>query len=309
MRMPGCIGHDRGMEQILSSFSANLADLVERTGQSAVGIEARHRIGSSGFLWKPGVIVTTDHSLHRDEDIPVVLPGGHRASAELAGRDPDTDIAVLRVAGIDAPPLEQAPASRAGELVLAVGRHAPGILATLGIVGSAGAQWKTWRGGQLDSLLRLDMGAYPRSSGSMVTDTEGRLVGMLTTGLTRTAPVAIPASTMERVASELLSHGRIARGYLGVGLQPVALPPALSALLHRDQRSAAIVLSVEPGGPADSAGIRLGDVIAEIHGRPIADIDDIRAALHGLIGAEVAVTVLRGGERAEVRATVGGKRD
>jgi S1-C subfamily serine protease len=297
------------MEHILSSFSANLADLVEHAGHSAVGIEARHRIGSSGFLWKPGVIVTTDHSLRRDEDIPVILPTGNRVSAELAGRDPDTDIAVLRAIGAETPPLEQAPPSRAGELVLAVGRHAPGVLAALGIVSTAAGQWKTWRGGQLDSLLRLDMGAYPRSSGSMVTDTQGRLVGMLTTGLTRTAPVAIPASTIERVATELLSHGRIARGYLGVGLQPVALPPALSALLNRDQHSAVIVLSVEPGGGADSGGIRLGDIIAEIHGRPVTDIDDLRAALHGLIGTEVPVVVLRGGQRADLRVTVGGTRN
>src|ERR1700679_2671120 len=206
------------MEQVLSSFSSNLADLVEHAGKSAVGIEARHRIGSSGFLWKPGVIVTSGHAIRRDEEIPVILPDGNRASAELVGRDPDTDVAVLRVNGASAPSLTAAPPLRTGEIVLAVGRHQPGVLATMGMISTAGGPWKTWRGGQLDSLLRLDIGAYPRSSGSAVIDSQGRFAGMLTTGLTRTAPVAIPAATIDHIATELREHGRIAHSYVGVGL-------------------------------------------------------------------------------------------
>ena len=194
--LPGHLGdvperrnrHDRDMEHALSNFSANLADLVERSGQSAVGIEARHRIGSSGFLWKSGVIVTAAHAIRRDEDIPVILPGRNRATAQFAGRDPDkADIAILRVDGAEAPALSHSKALRAGEIVVAIGRHEPGVLAAMGIVSTAGGPWKTWRGGQLDALLRLDIGAYPRSSGSLVVDTQGGFAGMLTAGLTRTA--------------------------------------------------------------------------------------------------------------------------
>jgi S1-C subfamily serine protease len=296
------------MEHLLSSFSASLADLVERAGRSAVAVEARHRIGSSGFLWKPDTIVTAEHTVRRDEEIPVILPDGNRATAELAGRDPYTDIAVLRIKGSSAPAITNAPSLRAGEIILAVGRHEPGVLAAIGIVSSAGGPWKTWRGGQLDSLLRLDTGAYPRSSGSMVIDTHGRLAGMLTAGLTRTAPIAIPSATIDRVAAELLEHGRVARGYLGVGLQPILLPPAFAKSLGRDQRASALVLSVEPDSPADRAGILLGDVIAEIGGQTVTDTDDVQTALRGSIGKELSVVILRGGARTELRVTVGERR-
>jgi S1-C subfamily serine protease len=283
----------------LSNFSTNLADLVEQAGQSAVAIEARHRIGSSGFLWKPGVIVTSEHTIRRDDDIPVILPNGNRASAALAGRDPDTDIAVLRIDGVSTPPFPAAPGLRTGEIVLAVGRHAPGVLAVMGIVSTAAGPWKTWRGGHVDSLLRLDIGAYPRSSGSAVLDTQCRFAGMLTTGLTRTAPVAIPAATIDRVAAELLAHGRVARGYLGVGLQPIPLPAIYN------QRSGVMVLSVEPDGPAEKGGILLGDVIVEIGGQPVTDTDDVQTALRGSIARELPVVVLRGGQRKDLRVTVG----
>ena len=285
------------MEHVLSNFSSNLADLVEEAARSAVAIEARHRIGSSGFLWKPGLIVTADHTVRRDEDIPVILPDGNRASAGIAGRDPDTDIAVLRVEGASAPALTIAPALRTGEIVIAVGRHEPGVLAATGIVSTAAGPWKTWRGGQLDSLLRLDIGAYPRSSGSAVIDTQGRFAGMLTTGLTRTAPVAIPAATIDRVAAELIEHGRVARGYIGVGLQPIPLPAAYAESLKRTQHSGVMVLSVEAEGPAEKAGILLGDVIVEIAGRPVTDTDDLQIALRGSVGKELPVVVLRSGQR------------
>ena len=131
---------------------------------------------------------------------------------------------------------------------------------------------------------------------------------MLTTGLTRTAPVAIPAVTIDRVAAELLEHGRVARGYLGIGLQPILLPPAFAKLLNRDQRTAVIVLSVEPEGAAEKAGIHIGDVIAEVHQHPVNDTDDLQAALRGMIGKELTAVILRGGERTEVKVKVGERR-
>ena len=288
------------MEHALNNFSTNLADLVERAGRSAVAIEARHRIGSSGFLWKSGVIVTAGHAIRREEDIPVILPDGKRATAALAGRDSDTDIAILRVDGVEAPALSHSKALRAGEIVVAVGRHEPGVLAAMGIVSTAGGPWKTWRGGQLDALLRLDIGAYPRSSGSLVIDTQGGFAGMLTAGLTRTAPIAIPPATIDRVAAELLEHGRVAQGYLGIGLQTIPLP--------REKRSGEIVQNVEPEGPAESSGVIVGDVILEIDGQAIADTDDIHTALRGAIGKTLPAIVLRGGERAELKIKVGERR-
>jgi S1-C subfamily serine protease len=297
------------MEHALSNFSTNLADLVERAAQYAVGIEARHRIGSSGFLWKSGVIVTAAHAIRREEDIPVILPDGKRAIAKLAGRDPDTDIAILRVDATEAPALTQSTSLRAGEIVVAVGRHEPGVLAAMGIVSTAGGPWKTWRGGQLDALLRLDIGAYPRSSGSLIVNAQGGFAGMLTAGLTRTAPVAIPPATIDRVATELLEHGRVAQGYLGIGLQTIPLPAAFARLLKREQRAGVIILSVEPGGPAEGSGVLVGDVVVEIDGHPVADTDDIHTALRGAIGKTLPAIVLRGGERVELKIKVGERRN
>jgi S1-C subfamily serine protease len=304
MREPWFRAHHRSMEQPLNTFSNSLADLVERVSHSVVAVDARPRMGSSGFLWRAGIIVTADHAIRRDDSIPVILPDGNRATAELAGRDPGTDIAVLRVNSAPAPELTSAPALRTGEIVLAVGRHEPGVLAALGIVSTAGPAWKTWRGGQLDSLLRLDIGAYPRSSGSIIIDTQGRIAGMLTGGLTRTAPVAIPIATIDRVATELSEHGAVERGFLGVGLQPIPLPPTYAKALNREQRAAAIVLSVVPDGPAEKAGILVGDVVVEMDGQPVEDTDDIQSALHGAIGKALPVVVFRGGERAEFRVDV-----
>jgi S1-C subfamily serine protease len=309
MRRDGPFGHYRSMEHRLSNFSASLADLVERAGHVAVGIDGRRRIGSSGFLWKPNVIVTAEHAIRREDEVSVILADGKRTSAEIAGRDTSTDIAVLRVNDTSAPPLSPSPALRTGELVVAVGRHEPGVLAVTGIVSTSAGPWKTWRGGHVDSLLRLDIGAYPRSSGSMVIDAHGRFAGMLTTGLTRTAPVAIPAATIDRIAGELLEHGRIARGYLGIGLQPIALPPTFDKVLNRNQRAGVIVLSAEPGGPADSAGILPGDVVVEIAGQPIADTDDVQSALRGSIGKELPVVIVRGGQRTEINVKVGERRN
>ena len=289
------------MGNVLNDFSTGLADLVERAGKFAVGVDARHRMGSSGFFWKPGVIVTAEHAVRRDEEITVILPDGKRAAAELAGRDPGTDIAVLRVKDSADPSWETASSLRAGELVMAVGRYEPGVLSELGTVSSAGGPWKTWRGGYVDSLLRLDLGAYPRSSGSVIVDASCHFAGMLTTALTRTAPVAIPAATVNRVAGELLEHGKISRGYLGIGLQTVAIP--------REQRTGVIILSVEPGGPAETGGILIGDIVVEIGGQSVGDTDDVQAALRGMIGKELPVVVLRGGVRVTVQVRVGERKN
>lgn len=299
------------MGQTLSAISTGLAEVVERASGLAVAVEARARMGSSGVIWKPGVVVTADHTVRRDEDIPVLLADGSRVRAELVGRDPGTDLAVLRfesngsAAGVESRRSDQL---RAGELVLAVGRHEPGVLASFGIVSTAGGPWRTWRGGQLDSLIRLDIGAWPRSSGSAVVDSEGRIAGILTSGLTRTAPVAIPTSTVDRVTDELLAHGQIARGYLGIGLQPVPLPPAFTAELGRDQQSGVILLSVEPGGPAESAGLVVGDILVELGGRPVADTDDVQAALEGTIGRELPLVAIRAGKKATFTVKVSTRR-
>ena len=285
------------MSSSLMALSDELAGAVERAAPFVVAVNGRTRIPSSGVLWRAGVVVTAEHSLKRDDDLSVVLPDGRKVSAELAGRDPGTDLAVLKVEGAASSGLAAAESVKTGNLVLAIGRSPDvGVSATMGVVSAVGGPWSTWRGGRLDQYIRLDVSIYPGSSGGAVVDTGGRLVGLATSALSRTAGVAIPTATVERVAAELLSKGRIARGYLGVGLQPVQLKTS----------GGLIVLTAEAGGPADRAGVLVGDVLVAIDGRATEDVRDLQAALGSdSVGKTVKATLVRGGQTTEIPIVVG----
>jgi S1-C subfamily serine protease len=181
---------------------------------------------------------------------------------------------------------------------LTIGRsHDSGVNATLGIVSALGPAWRTWRGGRLDRYIRLDLTLYPGSSGGLVVNTAGEAVGIATSALSRIAGVAIPASTVNRVVDELLARGHVRRGYLGVGLQPVALP---------DHHKGLIVLSLEPDGPAAKAGVVIGDVLLSLGGHTVADTDDIQAALEARgVGEAIEGEFLRGGAPRKFSITIG----
>lgn len=297
------------MSQVdLTALSQRLADIVAQAGRAVVAVQGHSRVAAGGIHWEPGVIVTADHLLRRDDEIHVTLPDGNTAQATLAGRDPGTDVAVLRLDRTDLPTFERAPAElRPGHLVLGIGRSAEaGVRAALGMLSGVSGSWRTWRGGQLDQFLRLDLALYPGTSGSAVIDTEGRLIGMATAGLNRAAGVAVPATTLERVTAQLLTKGRIARGYLGVGLQPVVLPERLRGKLGIGETSGLIVLSVERQGPAEAAGLLVGDILVRIENRSLADTDDVMTALGpDSVGKAITLFVVRGGEVANVALTVG----
>ena len=285
------------MSSTLAALSDELAGAVERAAPFVVAVNGRARIPSSGVLWRPGVVVTAEHSIKRDEDLSVVLPDGRKAPASLAGRDPGTDLAVLRVDGAESAGLDPATGVKTGNLVLAVGRSPEvGLSATMGVISALGGPWSTWRGGRVDQYIRLDVSLYPGSSGGAVVDTAGRIVGIATSALSRTAGVAIPAATVERVAGELLSKGRIARGYLGVGLQPVQLKTS----------GGLIVLTAEPDGPADRAGVLVGDVLVALDGKPVEDVRDLQSALGSdSVGKTINATLVRGGQKTEIAIRVG----
>ena len=300
------------MENPLITLSNELAAAAERAGRSVVAVHARPRFASSGLLWRKGVIVTADHTIRREEEIRVTLPDGRTVPAELAGRDPGTDLAVLKAEASEAS-IETAAAEslKAGNLVLAVGRAGEtGISAALGVVSNASGPWHTWRGGKLDRFLRLDLGLYPGASGGAVVDAGGKLIGIATAGLSRTSILAIPMETVSRVAQELLSKGHVARGFLGVGLQPIALPEHLRTKLNlpAESQGAAglMVLSVEPDGPAGRAGIVLGDVLAALDGKAVTDTGEVQEFLGSeYVGKAVKASLVRGGEPAEVTITIG----
>jgi len=283
----------------LISLSNDLATAVETASRFVVSIDARPRAASSGIHWRPGLIVTAMHTIRRQEEIRVTLPNGKQIAAELAGRDPGTDLALLKADTGELPIAETDSAQplKAGHLVLAVGRSPEtGVNAALGVLSAVAGPWQTWRGGRLDQFVRLDLDLHPGGSGGAVVDASGKVIGLATVALTRASVVAIPTATVERVAEALLTKGHVSRGYLGVGLQPVKLPGA----------SGLIVLSVESKSPAGEAGVLIGDILLGLNGNPAEDTDDVQAVLGSdWVGREVKVSLLRGGQPVQLSITIG----
>lgn len=288
------------MANELTALSSELAAVVAKAGQSVAAVHARPRFSSSGVFWRPGVLVTAEHSIRREDDITVTLPDGSTVPATLAGSDGGTDLAVLKVDS-QAPAVTVAQSAAVpGNLALAIGRaEDSGVNATLGIISAVSGPWRTWRGGRLDGYIRLDLTLYPGSSGALVLNVQGEALGIATPALSRIAGVAIPATTIDSVVDAILSRGRVARGFLGVGLQPVELP---------DHQKGLIVLSLEPHGPAATAGVLVGDVLVSLGGKLVADTEDIQALLEGYgVGQSVAVGLVRGGEARQIAVAVGEK--
>ena len=289
----------------LLSLSNDLAGAVERTAPAVVTVHARRRLPSTGIHWRPGIIVTADHTVRAEEGITVTMPDGRALPAVLAGRDPGTDLAVLTVndAGSATAALGDDTALKVGHLVLALGY---GPRASWGVIGAVGPRWRSWRGGEIERLVRLDLTLYPGFSGGPLVDAAGRVVGLNTSGLARDARLALPATTVTRVADELLRTGRVSRGYLGLGMQPVPLPEPLRRQLGLTRETGLIVVTVEPDGPAARAGVMLGDVLVALDGAPVGDLEDVQARLGSdRIGVAVPAVLVRAGARTELSITVG----
>lgn len=297
----------------LTTLSDDLSAAVAAASQSVVTVHGGRRFDASGVHWRQGVVVTADHALENDEDISVTLPDGKRVGAELAGRDPSTDLAILKVPQSTCAVAEKssADALRIGHVVLAIARHASdGPAASMGVLSALSDAWTTWRGGRVDKFIRADLTLYPGFSGGPLVDVRGQTIGINTSGLTRNWSVALPASTIDRVADALLSKGRIARGYLGVGLQSVRIPDAIARTLQLNPGGGAIIVAVEPGSPAEVGGLMIGDVLVGLDGRSVTDVEDI----HGLlgperVGARASLRVLRAGGLTEVAVVVGERAD
>jgi len=295
---------------MLPDLSNALADAVERAANSTVTVSGRDRLPSSGIVWRSGVIVSADHTLERDEEIGIGHPDLPReARATLAGRDGTTDLAVLRVENCPLPVAEgrEIETVKVGHLALAVGRpHSGGPSASMGVISAIGAEWTTWRGGRIDRFLHADIDLPYGFSGGPLIDAQGRVIGMNTSGLSRRFDLTIPRATVNRVVDQLLAKGRIARGYLGLGMQPVRIPDHVVRSLRLSGNGGIIIISVEPGQPAERAGVLIGDVLVAIDGTPIDDPGDVLAALGPeRIGATIALRLIRAGELKDVPITVG----
>jgi len=293
------------MEALLS-LSNELAGAVERIAPSIVAVHARRRLPSTGIHWRPGIVVTAEHTVRAEDGLTVETPDGRSHPATLVGRDSGTDLAVLKITtDLDGPPAPRGDdgALRVGHMVLALGY---GPRASWGVISALGPRWRTWRGGEIDRLVRLDLVLYPGFSGGPLVDAAGHVVGVNTSALARDSRLAVPVTTVGRVVDELLRQGHVSRGYLGIGMQPVRLPDGLRAALGLPGDGGLIVVTVEPDGPAARAGLLLGDVLVALDGVPTADLDDVQGRLGGdRIGTTATALVVRAGARAEVRVTVG----
>jgi S1-C subfamily serine protease len=290
--------------QTLLSLSNDLAAAVERAARAVVTVHARPRLPSTGVLWRPGIVVTAEHTVRVDEEIRVTWSDGRAAPATLLGRDPGTDLAVLRIGESDPTAAEIGDSAelKVGHLVLAVGY---GPRASWGVVSAVGGAWRTGRGGEVDRLLRVDLVLYPGFSGGPLVDASGKVGGLVTSGLSRQLELAVPTATVTRVVDELLATGRVSRGYLGVGLQPVALPEALGRLAPGADARGLIVVGVVADGPAARAGVMLGDVLVALEGSSLHDLGDVQAAIAGRrVGTAVTVSLLRAGTPLDVAVTL-----
>jgi serine protease DegQ len=296
---------------LLGALSNDLAAAIAQAGQAVVAVNGRRRMASSGVHWRSGVIITADHALKRDEEITVTLADGSTVAATLVGRDGSTDLAVLRLETTElATELATAEIGntadlKVGNLVLAIGRsQESGINASMGVISALSGSWRTWHGGQIDQFVRPDLSLYPGFSGGPLVDIQGRVVGINTSGR-HNQVLTIPTATVNRVIDQLLQRGRIARGYLGLGMQPVRLPESLKTALNLPG-GGVIIVSIETDGPADRAGVMIGDVLVAIADNPINDIQDVHALLDpDRVGQPTTARLVRGGTTIDLTITIG----
>jgi S1-C subfamily serine protease len=295
---------------MLAAFSDELAATVERVGRSVVRVEAGRRTPGSGIVWDDtGLVVTADHVIERDEDIQLGLPDGSTAAATIAGRDEGSDVALLRVSGAPAgslAPIARGQAPRIGHLTLAVARPGSTLATSVGVVGALSPVTRGWRGGPAESFIWTDAAFYPGFGGGALVDPAGGLIGLATSTSRSGAGIAIPLAALERAVANLQRHGRVKRGFLGIGSQQVELPQGLRQRIGLTQEHGLLIMAVEPNGPADRAGLMIGDVLVALDGEAVADHQALLALLGpDRVGQPAAVRMVRGGEPHEVQVTIG----
>ena len=284
-------------------LSNALAGAVERAAGSVFAVHGRPRLPSTGVHWRPGLIVTANHTVEPDHEVTLTGPDGRTLSARVAGRDPSLDIAVLRaeVDGVPAADVAYDGDVRIGHLVLALGagpRASAGIISALDV--------RSGRRSSDGEVLAVDLTLYPGFSGGPLIDVLGRIIGVTTSGASRHLQCAVRAAAVTRLVEHVVRGGRIPRAYLGVGTQHVVLPEPVRERMSVAQRTAVIVMNVKSGSPAAAAGLIIGDVIISIAGHAIAEPGDLLVVLQpDRVGKTVTTSIMRGGEPRELQVTVG----
>lgn len=290
------------MADVLQTLSDSMAGAVETAGKSTVTVAARRRMPASGVIWSAdGIIVTSHHVVEIEDNIRIGLPDGKSVNAVLVGRDPRSDIAVLRadVGGLTTPSWVASDAVRVGHLALAVGRPGDDLQATLGVI-SALMHTKN----ENKFFAQTDVVMYPGFSGGPLVSASGDIIGINSSGLMRGVSLTIQTETIQYVVENLLKHGKMRRGYLGVGVQPARLSESLASSLG--QKSGALIVSVETGSPAEKAGLFMGDTIVALGSSAVEDMEGLLGALSTTpIGTAVTAKIVRGGQVQEIPVTIG----
>ncbi|HVN14386.1 MAG TPA: trypsin-like peptidase domain-containing protein [Anaerolineales bacterium] len=277
----------------LSALSDGITAAVETASASTLLVDARRRFPASGIAYAADLILTADHVVTRDEDIRIGLPDGKSLPATIAGRDPGSDLALLRLSEKALTPAKTDKNPKVGQIALALGRPSEaGMQASFGIITSINGPARTWRGGLLDQFLQTETVPYPGFSGGPLVNANGEVLGLNTSGLTRGEALTIPISVAWPIAESLAQHGTVKRGYLGVRTQPV--------------ENGLLILWLEKGGPAEQSGLLVGDILVKVNGQRLDDSDALFAALNSdVVGKKVDVELLRGGQSQSLKVTVG----
>lgn len=293
----------------LTEISDQLADAVSAAAASVVAVHARPRLASTGVHWRDGVIVTTDATVKRTDDISITLPSGQRVTATLAGRDAGTDLAALRIPTGLLPVATHTAAAdlRPGNLVLALARTGnDGPHATFGVVSNVGEAWRTWRGGTLDRRVQSDLDLPPGFGGGPLVTAHGAIAGINSGGMSKPLCMTIPDTTIDRILDAVLNRGYVARGWLGASMQVVRFSDSATAKLGFDGRGGLVVLDVELDSPAAHGGVMIGDVLVRIEETRITQHDDVMAFLGSdRVGTVVQMHVVRGGAVVILPVTIG----
>ncbi|HLH05729.1 MAG TPA: S1C family serine protease [Terriglobales bacterium] len=283
----------------LIEFSNSIADAVEQAGKSVVAIVEGGQSGVCGTIWHDGVAVTAAHTLRGRDEVTLVLPSGESTTANVAGRDPGTDIAALKfsASAVSKTQFASLEELKVGHVVLAIGRRPKsGVRASYGILSSIGEGFRTWSGGRIDVGLRLDLDPYRGFSGGALVDGRGRVIGINTSGPHRTV-LTIPNTTIDRVVAQLLEKGHIARGYIGVGVQPVEITESLRRSASVKQETGLMLIMVSPEAPAEKAGLLVGDIVLQVNGSSVTDPRELQAVLDSeSVGKQLKLNVIRGGK-------------
>lgn len=283
----------------ISEFSKGLTDAVEKGAASTMLVDARQRFPASGIAYGNDLVLTADHVVTRDDNLELVTQDGKELAASIVGRDPGSDLVLLRAAAANLVPAKiAASAAKVGQLVLALGRPSKsGIQASWGVVTTIGGPTRTGRGGLLDAYIQTETTPYPGFSGGPLINTEGEVLGLNTSGLTRGGALTIPVSVAWRIAESLAKFGTVKRGYLGVRTQSVELPEAVRLTLASRQGRGLLISWLESEGPAAKGGLLIGDIVISVAGSAVGDPDDLFAVLTSqTVGQMVRIDVIRGGK-------------